>query len=385
MPTFTIVFIPEDLRRPVEEREVSYDENTIVSCLMDYAKAHFRTVKPKDEQAAREAYIDQVLSHAKAKGLALPTGDDKDLMLDKLSDMQMVDTVAVQLNLPETNWKAVYLYVDDRGQAKRLEVNQRASQFLLAAGLTDGVLGDAFVACARDDNNDLYERLDFTLADLSSDAPWVAVARLINQRRAEANARSSDGRGGGGATTLLLPNAPPAPPKYSGMSDEERVTAARQLKDKGNDAFKAGSLDDAYAAYTDAIEALSGIPMVAWSFSRGDGVGGGGGAGGAGAGAGGGGDGGSEEAAGAGGSEEAAGAAASAAVGGVGGSSVTAAATSVVVEPMGNSVEAMRVDLQCNAAFVRLKQERWEDASTHATRALNVDANNVKALYRRGE
>jgi hypothetical protein len=71
------------------------------------------------------------------------------------------------------------MYVDDRGASKCLPINTRATNFAQACGLNTVIRGDAFVSRARE-SNDEYERLDFTLTDLSSDAPWVVQAAEWN-------------------------------------------------------------------------------------------------------------------------------------------------------------------------------------------------------------
>ncbi len=52
------------------------------------------------------------------------------------------------------------------------------------------VKGDAFIARVRDDG-DNFERMDFLVSELSSDAPWVHKARNQNERkRREVSAHS---------------------------------------------------------------------------------------------------------------------------------------------------------------------------------------------------
>ncbi|CAE8587169.1 unnamed protein product [Polarella glacialis] len=43
------------------------------------------------------------------------------------------------------------------------------------------MLGDVFVARAQDDNNEVYSRQDFCVADFVPDAEWVQLARLHNE------------------------------------------------------------------------------------------------------------------------------------------------------------------------------------------------------------
>ena len=304
MPSFKIVFIPQDASQPIQEREITYTEDTKVSCLMDVARDHFRTVKPKNAEEDRKVYAEQVLAQAKAKGFKLPEGDTSGIM-DKLMDVQMIDTVAVQLNHPDVDNVAVTVYVDDRAVAKGSEMNVRATQFCMSAGWQQGILGDAFVARARDDNNDLFERMNFTMADLDSSAPWFQGALKLNSRRTQPSADPTSG----GATVQQVEKQPLS--KYASMSGEERVVEAEKFKTAGNEHFKTGNLDAACTAYAEALERLVNLRTPPTALE-------------------------------------------------------------------------MRIALHNNTALCLFKQERWEDASSHATKAIALDPDNVKALFRRG-
>merc|ERR1740121_1583797 len=45
------------------------------------------------------------------------------------------------------------------------------------------MIGDVFLARAQDDNNDLYHRLNISLAEFSPSADWVQLARADNEQR----------------------------------------------------------------------------------------------------------------------------------------------------------------------------------------------------------
>jgi hypothetical protein len=351
MPSFKVVFVPQAASRPIEEREVEYTEETKVSCLMDMAREHFRGVLPKDAEKNRQVYEEQVRKQAEAKGFKMPDGDPNGLMT-QLADVQMVDTVAVQLNHPQEDNVAVTLYVDDRAVAKGVEMNERATQFSIAAGWRQGILGDAFVARARDDNDDLFERLDFTVAELSSDAPWMAGARRLNAKRTQ----PSDDPSSGGAT-VHRPQEQQAESEYARLSTLERLEFAARRREEGNDHFKSGHVDAAAEAYQ---EALVLFEMVARQLPA------------------------AAPAAG-----EAAAAAKDSADSAAGAQQVVVAETTTAAAAPANGsaagqVQEARVAVHNNMALVRAKQERWEDSAIHASRALALDPDNVKALFRRG-
>jgi len=76
----------------------------------------------------------------------------------------------------------VNLYVDDTGAMKGLPGNARAAGLAAAAGHPCEVHGDAFVARVVD-SEEAFERLDFTLAEVASDAAWIPAAQARNARR----------------------------------------------------------------------------------------------------------------------------------------------------------------------------------------------------------
>lgn len=94
------------------------------------------------------------------------------------------------------------LYVDDTGSVKGLPHNARATGVAAACGQPAvDVRGDAFLARVVD-CDEAFERLDFTLAEVDSGAPWVAqAARRSAARRAGAGASAARLRG------LLPPGA----------------------------------------------------------------------------------------------------------------------------------------------------------------------------------
>ena len=106
------------------------------------------------------------------------------------------------------------------------------------------------------------------------------------------------------------------------MSAEEKVSEAESLKTQGNAAFKAGDMDEAVAQYTDAVSYLEHL----------------------------GGKGGEEE-----------------------------------KKGSSDAVDALKLSLFNNSAAALIKAGDFAEAAASASKALAVDADNVKALWRRGE
>lgn len=130
--------------------------------------------------------------------------------------------------IKDTDWVGVNLYVDDKGVAKQSPINQRASAICAACGIPTEVRGDAFVAKLRDDQNDIFERQDFRIADIASDAAWVKTAAARNAARnpeAQMAAAKQLTSSGGVAAEPVAPLA-------------ERLAEATTAKAEGAELFK---------------------------------------------------------------------------------------------------------------------------------------------------
>merc|ERR1712243_394240 len=75
----------------------------------------------------------------------------------------------------------VAMYVDDNGSANGYPNNVRAAQIVgeVRANHVGPVYGDAFIASFYDDN-DKFERRNFTVQDLNSSSEWFQEAKRRN-------------------------------------------------------------------------------------------------------------------------------------------------------------------------------------------------------------
>jgi hypothetical protein len=85
------------------------------------------------------------------------------------------------------------------------------------------VNGDVFLGRYMDNEED-FERMDFTTADLSSAAPWVADAQRQIARRSE---RSGDAQ-------ALLQRLQQQPPPAAGSGSKAAASPADAAKAQGN-------------------------------------------------------------------------------------------------------------------------------------------------------
>ena len=130
-------------------------------------QAHFAKLKkgpktPEQLAAQREAFLQHLPADQRA---SVPAS-----LLETATGLGMVENVALLSNSAEHDFVGVNLYCDDEAGVYAAPTNVRASEIASCAGKQLDVKGDAFLARVRDDGNDVFERLDFVLSDVSSSA-----------------------------------------------------------------------------------------------------------------------------------------------------------------------------------------------------------------------
>ena len=125
--------------------------------------------------------------HLKEKGQTVP--DD---YFDRMSDIPLVEITSLLPCNKETGMIAINMYSDDKSISKGLLVNKRATDIAHYSGNYTQIRGDVFIAKIHDDEmGDIFTRIDFTTADLSSDAPWFTLARKINDKKNDSKSTSA--------------------------------------------------------------------------------------------------------------------------------------------------------------------------------------------------
>jgi hypothetical protein len=167
--SFKYVYIPCDADCPLEELTMEIPEGKEMEILLDTLKDHFRSASGTvGSSAEQKAIFKKQLEDQSGKVV-----DDR--LMDIAARMQMVQPVALLPGGVATNWEHVNCYVDDRGISKGLARNDRACGLAAECGAPTDIVGDAFLARILDDD-DRFERHDFTLSEVSSSAPWVKRA-----------------------------------------------------------------------------------------------------------------------------------------------------------------------------------------------------------------
>ncbi|ETV87580.1 hypothetical protein H257_01106 [Aphanomyces astaci] len=141
---FTIVYIPADEGTELQEwhLDLPQDVDGQIACLTERLRAHFKGktgAASTDEQ--KDAFRQQIIKQLPKDA---PVNDQ--MMAMMLQMESLVDSIPLILNTPAVKYVGVNLYVDDKGTAKNLPVNLRASAIAQACGKMLEVRGDAFIA-----------------------------------------------------------------------------------------------------------------------------------------------------------------------------------------------------------------------------------------------
>ena len=193
---FTFVLIPADDSRPITERTASKTGGLTDDALIKHARDYFHVMtgaKGRAEQLeqATEADKKAIASQIRKQMSATPDAAQR---LDSMDDETVVNLIyksqvspscdisALTIPMPANNYMAVSLYAADNAPAHNLPANPRATALMTACGHGSGggggVHGDVFVGRAHDNEaTDVWERLDFTVADASPESEWCRVAR----------------------------------------------------------------------------------------------------------------------------------------------------------------------------------------------------------------
>lgn len=235
---FKYVLIPASPNEPMQELEFASE-------ILDLTKDTFR------EQC--ESYFASLGGHAdravllsqlqektgidlKAKAAA---GEMDQRAVDNLLSMTSVEIFPVMLPTKAVGFEGISMYCDDKGIAKELEVNERASGLIQACGYPGQIFrGDTFMGRVFDDNEDEWRRTDFSLSECNSDAPWVAKVKQQRSNRSSSDMSSMAAKMGVGKdaariTPDMLEHAPTGETeayKWRQTSDEVEVTFKCELQ-----------------------------------------------------------------------------------------------------------------------------------------------------------
>ncbi|GBG33592.1 Small glutamine-rich tetratricopeptide repeat-containing protein [Hondaea fermentalgiana] len=248
------VIVPADVSEPVREVTVHQAKGKALGCFVDFCKDHFSRQVLSGNQL--DTYRKQVQEQAKNQEVS-------EEMIKNLAARTMVDMVVLHPNRPDTGFVSVNMYVDDKGIAKELPMNPRASAIVAACGQSTQVLGDAFIGKQFDDEDGFY-RLDFFAKDLDTSLPWMKFAGAYNQRNAGQQHQPSAAQLKQLAQKMSAKPPPTAAEKAAKHKEHVTSRNAIVLKEKGNRLFAAGKVPEALEAYGESLK-LAGVTDISAS------------------------------------------------------------------------------------------------------------------------
>lgn len=177
---FKYVLIPASLNDAM--KEFTYEGN----CTLENDTWKKTVVSDLFSRVDAKVDKDVIISSLKKRtGNQLPFDVNEIQMEDFTRIAKTVDIDIFPVSLPHktTGYLCVSVYLHSKGFQKSLEINKRASDLVFACGhLLEDFRGDAFFSRYYDDE-DKWERLDFTLADCNSDARWVKDCKEHNAKK----------------------------------------------------------------------------------------------------------------------------------------------------------------------------------------------------------
>lgn len=236
-----IVYIPSIVSDIITNVTVRQKKGAAFEVLTSYCKSHFSQVKSKLDDKGLNIFKEQIKSHA---GNNDNISDD---LVERLSSMSSCEIIPLHPNSIELGYIAVNMYVDDKGIAKGLDYNPRASAIAQACGLDVKVFGDAFVAKQFDNDRGFY-RIDFSTKDLDGDSEWVKKARLFNMKKKSSNVS-------GPTIHNLSPNNSNET-VVNDLLERANKNKAEKLKKEGNELYSKKLYSESIEKYSEGLQIL---------------------------------------------------------------------------------------------------------------------------------
>jgi len=231
---FKYVFIPAADCEPMQEMTYSED---VVTLETDSFRPFCENFFASAGKTADRAVLLEQLKQRTGVDVTEKAGESKlgPEAMDRLLSSTSVEIFPVQLPTKESGFHGISAYCDDKGVAKELEENTRASGLVQACGYPGQTFrGDIFLGRVFDDNEDEWKRIDFTLADCSTDASWVEQVKKQRSNRSVGDMASLGAKMGVNNAAQINPSMLP---DSTPSGDAEHYTW-RQTEDEVEVTFK---------------------------------------------------------------------------------------------------------------------------------------------------
>jgi hypothetical protein len=174
---FKFVHIPcDDTLSPIE-LEASTAGGLDKDELQAYAKKYFTSLGSDDGTARLESVKHQLAE----RGIDIATVDPT--MLNSLATMgPTIEIITLALGSRENAFLGVSMYCDSNAVNKNFRPNMRATYLARNCGHDSLVVnGDAFIGRCYDNEEEEWQRRDFTLTDILPDAKWISDCAVLNR------------------------------------------------------------------------------------------------------------------------------------------------------------------------------------------------------------
>lgn len=239
---FKYVFIPCSASEDMKELEYETD---ITDLSQDSFRTHVESFYAALNQSADKAVLMEQLQQRTGIDLKekAAKGDLMEGALENLMSATSVEIFPVMLPTKDTGFLGVSVYCDDKGVAKELEENPRASGLVQACGYPGQTFrGDVFVGKVFDDGEDEWRRIDFCLKDCSTDADWAQVCKKQRANRSSSDMASLASKVGvnnpAHVNPAMMDQGPPSGDtekyRWRQTDDEVEVTFKKEGLQKGD-------------------------------------------------------------------------------------------------------------------------------------------------------
>ena len=185
---FKFVYIPCEQGQPMEEWCLTpKNQEDEIGCLTSHLQMWFGKRGLTEEQ--KRDFKEHVRMHLKQRNPDEKTEEllDNSLNIPKIGEVsdqilscETVEIVTVLPPISNFGYVTISLYIDDKGVARGLPHNHRATSLLETVSTRVGpVLGDAFVARSYDNEGEHggFRRMDLGVSEISSSAGWIKVCQ----------------------------------------------------------------------------------------------------------------------------------------------------------------------------------------------------------------
>lgn len=181
MRSITIVRIPINISEQYENVEVLIDDDASGDQLIKLLKPNFSSSSTIDEESLNTATEKLLVSNQATGNLSV----SKNTLEKMLKQEGHVETFSLTRPCQENKWTGILLYLDEAGQLKNLEANERAAALASCCGfkgisLAGVIYIGRYISLQSSGRSGIFRHESFTVADLDSSSDLLRNAERDN-------------------------------------------------------------------------------------------------------------------------------------------------------------------------------------------------------------